>query len=384
MKSIAERLAGREASWKELERLLDRWERRGIARRPVARVEDPPIAAPFTSEAPSEATATRRRVPLTARELIRLSELYRAACADLMLAESHDLPSDTVDALHALVARAHNALYRSQGFRFRAWAIELFDTVPRRLRRDPTLRISLAVFYGSLLVSGLLAAFQADFAENVLGLDQIAVMETMYAEPVSETPERDDSAMTGFYIHNNAGIGLTCFGLGLSFGLGTIFLLLFNGVILGAVFGHMATTTYAANFYEFVTSHGPFELTAIAVSGAAGLRVGWGAIQAVGQRRVEPLRQEAADALPIAGASVVLFVLAAFLEGFVSASALPYAAKAAIALMSAALLIAYVVIGGRRRGGAPASSINAFEAPPRREAPRVEPRRSVPEPALSD
>jgi hypothetical protein len=110
--------------------------------------------------------------------VIRLGELYRAACADLMLAEAHDLPRDTVAYLHALVARAHNTVYRARGFRFATWAGELFHTVPRRLRSDPALRLSALVFYGTFLVFGLLAAARPGFAERVAGEDFVAQLET--------------------------------------------------------------------------------------------------------------------------------------------------------------------------------------------------------------
>jgi uncharacterized membrane protein SpoIIM required for sporulation len=96
-----------------------------------------------------------------------------------------------------------------------------------------------------------------------------------------------------------------------------------------------------------VTAHAPFELTAIVFSGAAGLRLGYGLIDTKGQTRLASLRREATNALPTVGAAVVLFILAAFLEGFVSASALPYAVKAGIALGSAGLLVAYLVLCGR-------------------------------------
>src|SRR5579883_833052 len=124
---VVDRLTQREASWRELDALLDRLSDRSL---PRARAE----------------------------EIIRLGELYRAACTDLMLAEAHDLPRDTVAFLHALVGRAHNAVYRAQGFRFRDWARALFETVPRQLRTDRALRLSALVFYGSFILCGLVGA----------------------------------------------------------------------------------------------------------------------------------------------------------------------------------------------------------------------------------
>ena len=173
----------------------------------------------------------------------------------------------------------------------------------------------------------------------------------MYEQPLDAERKdgltRNDTMMAGFYIQHNTSIGFQCFAYGLFFGLGSLYELLSNGMILGALFGHMATSPNAGNFFVFVTAHGPFELTAIVFSGAAGLRLGWGLIDTQGQSRIDSLRREAGRALPIVGAAVVLFILAAFLEGFVSGSKIPYASKAGIAFASASLLILYMAFGGR-------------------------------------
>lgn len=317
---VVDRLAQRESSWRELEALLDRM---GDARQPR----------------------------LTAAQVARVGELYRAACTDLMLAESHDLPRDTVAFLHALVGRAHNAVYRAQGFRFRDWARALFETVPRQLRTDRALRLSALVFYGSFILCGLVAAAREDFAEKVIGEPFLAQMDQMYAEPLHKERkdglQRSDTMMAGFYIQHNTSIGLQCFAWGLFLGLGSLYQLISNGVILGTVFGHMARTPYSGNFYTFVTAHSVFELSAIVLSGAAGLRLGYGLIETQGQTRLASLKREAHLALPTVGAAAVLFVMAAFIEGYVSASALPYWAKAGVALMSALVLTLYIMLGGR-------------------------------------
>jgi uncharacterized membrane protein SpoIIM required for sporulation len=320
---VADRLAQRESSWRELDHLL-----LVIDSQPLRRIR--------------------------AAEVLRLGELYRSACTDLMLAEAHDLPRDTVAYLHGLVGRGHNAVYRARGFHFADWGSTLFGSLPRQLRTDPALRLALVFFWGGFLVCALLAAGQPGFAEKVIGEAFVSQMETMYAEPIdaerNDGARRNDTAMAGFYIMHNTSIGLQCFAGGLLFGLGSLYELASNGMILGTVFGHMAATPYAKNFFVFVTAHGPFELTAIVFAGAAGLRLGSGLIDTKGQTRLASLRREAVRALPIVGASVVLFVLAAFLEGFVSASRLPYAAKAGIASASAGLLLVYLLLGGRESG----------------------------------
>jgi uncharacterized membrane protein SpoIIM required for sporulation len=311
---VADRLAQREESWRELDALLQK-----LSARPMRRA----------------ATS----------DVLRLGELYRSACTDLMLAEAHDLPRDIVMYLHGLVGRAHNAVYRGTGFRFNDWGVALFGEVPRQLRGDSAFRIAMLTFWGAFLICALLAAGRPDFARNLLGEAKVDQLDDMYAR--ADMSQRNDTTMAGFYINHNTAIGLQCFAWGLTFGIGSLYVLLSNGIQLGTMFGHMATSPDAVKFFTFVTAHGPFELTAIVLAGTAGLRMGWGLIDTKGQSRLGSLKREATRALPILGASVVLFILAAFLEGFVSASSIPYPGKAAIAIGCALLLAIYIGFGGR-------------------------------------
>ena len=313
---VADRLARREESWDELDQLVRRSEKRS------------------------------RGARLGPAEILRLGSLYRSACADLMLAEAHDLPRDAVAYLHALVGRAHNAVYRTRGFDFSRWAFELFSEVPRRLRADGALRVSALIFYGAFFGVALACYAQPELARGIVGDEDLSKMEAMYSGPLTG---RDDSTMAGFYIQHNASIGLRCFAWGLAFGLGTIFILLSNAITLGAVFGHMFRSPVAGNFGTFVTAHAPFELTAIVFSGAAGLRLGLGLIAPGPWTIATSLRRSAREALSTAGAATFLFILAAFLEGFVSASPLPYWCKAGIAIVSATMLLLYLLLGGRSR-----------------------------------
>jgi uncharacterized membrane protein SpoIIM required for sporulation len=353
---VVDRLAEREKDWFELQFLLARMEGKRIQRGvPTSKVGR--NLAPSASTQP-EFLQERSSTGISAADILRLGELYRSACADLMLAEAHDLPRDTVAYLHALVGRAHNAVYRSKGFQVTEWGRMIFEEVPRRLRADPMLRIAALTFWGLFLLTAFVAAAQPGFAARVLGENQIEAMESMYDHPLDgsggkEVLGRDDSMMTGFYIIHNAGIGLSCYAWGLLCGIGSLWMLAFNSISLGTSFGHMATATQAGNFFTFVTAHGPFELTAIVFSGAAGLRLGSGLIVTQGQTRLASLRREATRSLPIVGVSVILFILAAFLEGYVSASSLPYWSKATIAVVCSIILAFYLFGLGRTDRSAP-------------------------------
>lgn len=275
----------------------------------------------------------------------RFSALYRAACADLALADAYHLPADTTDYLHRLVGLAHNQLYRSQTFRFATWARQLLVDVPQRLFADGCLRLAFVVFWGIFLLSMYLAYRSPAFAEQMLTHEGIQQMEEMYSDDASV-----NSVMVGFYIAHNAGIGLRCFALGLLFGIGGLYETVYNAAILGAVFGHMATMPQRDRFFQFVTAHGPFELTAIVLSAAAGMRLGFSLIDTRGLARTAALRQAAQEAVPTVSAAVLMFLMAALLETFLSPSPAPYWVKALVAVASAGFLTFYFVVLGYPRG----------------------------------
>ena len=181
------------------------------------------------------------------------------------------------------------------------------------------------------------------YAERIIGEVTMASMEASYSTPLGGRDVNMDTAMTGFYVLNNAGIGLRCFAGGLLLGVGGLFITLSNAVQLGAVFGHMLTVPQRGNFLQFVTAHGPFELTAIVFASAAGMRLGFSLISTGGLERMASLRRAAVLAGPMVAAAVVLFCLAAVIEGFISPRALPMHSRPPWPCLQPLLLTFYVV-----------------------------------------
>ena len=320
---VADLLESRRENWRQLEELCDQLE-------------------------------NRRKRMASAERLARFASLYRAACADLALADSYYLPPATVHYLNQLVARAHNQLYRSRTFNFRAWGEEMFGSVPRRLYRDNALRLAFCLFWGIFLLSMFLASAASplpDFAGQLLGEETILSLENMYNDPIGKDWDASgfEGGMAGFYVQHNTGIGLRCFAAGLLLGVGGLFATVFNAAFLGAAFGHMTSVPQRDNFFNFVTAHGPFELTAIVLAAAAGMRLGFSLVDTGGLSRIDSLRLTAREAMPTMGAAMALFFFAALIEGFLSPSPAPYAIKAAVALLSCGLLIFYFIILGYAR-----------------------------------
>jgi uncharacterized membrane protein SpoIIM required for sporulation len=154
------------------------------------------------------------------------------------------------------------------------------------------------------------------------------------------------SFMFGFYIHNNVGIALLCFGRGILLGVWTVYTLLENGIHTGAVAGYLLALGHSDRFLSFVISHGSFELTAIAVAGGAGLMLG-NALVHPGQRtRLEALRVRGAEAIQVAAGAAAMLVVAALIEGFWSPAAIPNAVKYAVGGLLWVLVVVYLATAG--------------------------------------
>src|SRR5687768_9687425 len=110
----------------------------------------------------------------------RFAALYRAACADLALADSYQLPQNTVQYLHRLVGRAHNQLYRSRRFDLKKWLDMLLRDVPRQIFNDRCIQLMFVLWWGLFILSAWLAYSKTiwpDFAEQVLTHEQITALE---------------------------------------------------------------------------------------------------------------------------------------------------------------------------------------------------------------
>jgi uncharacterized membrane protein SpoIIM required for sporulation len=319
---VVDLLERRRQNWQELERFCDQLQ--GGARAPNL----PPAA------------------------MSRFGALYRAACADLALAHAYQLPQNTVQYLHRLVGRAHNQLYRSRRWEFKKWADMLLIDVPRQVFNDRCIQLMFILWWGLFITAAWLAYSKTawpEFAEEVLGHDHIAQLEEMYKNPIDGSLREgdEDAIMFAFYVNNNAGIGLRCFAWGLLVVPGLL-MSMYNAIVLGASFGYMGRPDVpeGQNFFHFVTAHGPFELTAIVISAGAGLRLGLAWMMPGNLSRYANLQKTGKEMMPVIMAAVVMFVMAAIIEGFLSPSAAPYWIKAVVACISSALLAFYFIILG--------------------------------------
>jgi uncharacterized membrane protein SpoIIM required for sporulation len=121
----------------------------------------------------------------------------------------------------------------------------------------------------------------------------------------------------------------------------------FNGMSIGVAFGSLARSGQGMNLWTFVCGHGAWELTAIVVSGAAGLRLGWSMIETGGRSRLGSMRAAAPGLYRLIVGAVAMMFVAASIEGFWSASPVPAEVKWGFGVVQAVIVSVWLLFGGR-------------------------------------
>jgi uncharacterized membrane protein SpoIIM required for sporulation len=283
----------------------------------------------------------------------RIAALYRRACEHLALARARSYPAYLVDRLDRLTADAHQVIYQQRELGAGAlWRIFARD-FPRAVRADAVyVWLAAALFAIPTVVLGVLVYYQPDLILSVVDAANAAQFEQMYsmaAESIGRTRDAgDDWTMFGFYIRNNVGVAFQCFASGLAAGLGSSFFLLYNGAMAGAVAGYLAERGLGDTFFSFVVTHGSFELTAIVLSGAAGLKLGHSLLSPGRRTRGQSLVFAAKECVVVIYGVTAMLIVAAALEAFWSSAAwVPSSVKYGVAAVCWFAVFAYLALQGR-------------------------------------
>ncbi len=286
---------------------------------------------------------------LPAEEILKFSQLLREVSNDLATIRSRGWGQELTSYLNDLVARGHNLFYGAPPTNFASLYRYLAVDFPRLFRANIGYFITACLlFFLPLGISWYVVQNNPELATRVIPEEAMSNFDQMYGDKTASNTDdqktdkenKNDSflsedsqfgdqraLMAGFYIYNNVGIALKCFALGILLGIGTAYTLLFNGILLGAVSGYIISQGNGERFLSFVISHGSFELTAIAVSGGAGLMLG-NALLHPGQRtRFQSLQVRGLEAVQIAGGAAVMLMVAALIEAFWSPSDIPNTVK---------------------------------------------------------
>jgi uncharacterized membrane protein SpoIIM required for sporulation len=285
----------------------------------------------------------------------QFTSLYRKVCHFHALARERHYSSFLVDHLDDLVARAHQQLYRRKHPVLYPLVQFLVRDFPARVREEKQ-----AVFWAALLFVGPLLVFWLgvlavpELVYTVLSPLNAANMESMYNPENRVLGAARDSdtnwEMFGFYIYNNISVAFRTFASGLLLGVGSGFFLVYNGAVIGAVSGHLTNVGFTTPFFTFVIGHGSFELTAIVLAGAAGLKLGYALLVPGQLTRLQALRQAARGAIELVYGVILMLLIAAFIEAFWSSNNLfaPWQ-KYTVGGFLWILVLGYLIGSGRSR-----------------------------------
>jgi uncharacterized membrane protein SpoIIM required for sporulation len=272
--------------------------------------------------------------------------LYQRVSAHLSHARSAYRDPSLTMRLTTLVTQASGVIYRGRSRPGSAIAEFFAWRFPAAVYQSGRF---IAASAALLLVPALVMGFwlgTSDAARDVAAPD--AVREA-YVNTDFESYYSSDSA-TNFATRvtvNNIQVALMAFASGVLAGIPTVYLLIYNGIFVGKAAGLFANAGQLDRFFGLILPHGLLELTAVVIAGAAGLRVGWAVIAPGDRSRSEALGTEARRAVLIALGLMVPFVVAGFIEGFVTGRGVPTALRIAIGVAAELAFVLWIVVQGR-------------------------------------
>lgn len=281
----------------------------------------------------------------------KLVELYRKICTHYALACQREYSLVLTQSLHQRVLLGHRQLYASQ----RSSKVGVFGFLlvgfPRRVRRHAKLFwLCFGLFYVPLVIMGVACYHSKTLIYSLIDPMQIQTMEQMY-DPQNINIGRTsgtDVMMFGYYAQNNIGIDFKVYATGIFLGIGTVLVTLYNGVVIGALAGHLTGVGLGSTFWQFVLGHGAFELTAVVIAAMAGLQLGMALIAPAPYGRIDALKVYGKSSAELIFGAALMTLLAAFIEAFWSSSTqIPSMVKYVVAALLWALVAWYLLRCGR-------------------------------------
>jgi uncharacterized membrane protein SpoIIM required for sporulation len=297
---------------------------------------------------------------LSRDEIRELGQLYRRAASDLAIARAESRDPKLVNYLNSLVIRAHGQIYRAENQGFGLIKNFFLRDFPQTFRET---WIFVAISFLTFALSAILA-FAAtwqniDFAETVGTYDiRYEVedgrrwwLELNEGNQIGSAEILTRNIMVTFY----------AFSYGAFFGLGTLYIMGFNGALLGSIFAicYQLNPPFGNDLLFFIIAHGVIELSCIFICGGAGMKIGYSILVPGDLSRIEALKKSGIEAVKIVVGCAFLLVIAGIIEGFVSPAAINPAVKIGIGLMTGIAMYSYLLLAGRTPDSEQAALFNS-------------------------
>ena len=301
----------------------------------------------------------RSAASLTDEELLAIPVLYRSTLSSLSVARATSLDHSLIDYLESLSTRAYFFVYGARASlreRLVRFFVETWPAAVKGLWRETL--VSLAISVAATLVGYILVAqdpgWYAAFVDPGLsaGRDPTATTKFLHDTLYDGGGKTPLAVLASFVFTHNAGIAIWSYALGFAFCIPTIFLLIENGLMLGAFFALYGSRGLGFELGGWLMIHGATELFSIVLGGAAGLRIGWSVIFPGDRTRLEAASAAGRSSAGVLAGVVVMLIFAGLLEGFASQLITADWARYAIAATTLILWLAYFYLPRPKRSAA--------------------------------
>lgn len=285
---------------------------------------------------------------LSRSDLQELSLLYRQTAADLAAIREDRGSVHFARYVNQLLVRAHNTIYsghRASPLAALSFFWDTYPTVFRRLWRHCLLAVLVFAIAG--LVGAALTYQNPDFKVKLLGprmVETIDRHEMWTHSIVGIKPLASSAIMT-----NNMSVGFTTFALGITAGLGTLYMMAFNGLLIGVIGMACFLSGMSLQLWSFVAPHGVLELPAIFIAGGAGFRIAQGLLFPGVLPRRDSLTKAGLEAVQLILGTIPILIIAGLIEAFVSPTNLPIPLKFSMAAALFVLLNVYLFGAGPKK-----------------------------------
>jgi uncharacterized membrane protein SpoIIM required for sporulation len=283
---------------------------------------------------------------LSHSELQELGLLYRQTASDFATVRE-DVSNRQLSAyLNQLLGRSHNLIYHGQKTKVSGLLKFYGETYPRVFRETlPLTVLAFAIFAVTGIAAWIITMHDPAFANRLLGpqmMETIERREMWTHSIVTVKPLASSGIMT-----NNLSVAFSTFALGITGGLGTIWMMVTNGLLIGVIGAATYQTGMALQLWSFVAPHGVLELPAIFIAGGAGLEIARGLLFPGLLPRRQSLAQAGGRAARLLLGTIPMLVIAGVIEGFFSPSDAAVSVKFVFAGVLFAALLSYLFLVNR-------------------------------------
>ena len=279
---------------------------------------------------------------ISAYKIDLLTQLYKKASNHLAHMRTYHPEDEITDYLNQLVSQAHHAVFQEQ-YKSKHQLGHFFKVYFPALLLN---RQRFILFAFGLFLVGALSGFIAILEDpsNLYAVIPKAIAGQI--DPNHIGPEGADipnASVSASIMSNNIKVAIFAFVGGITFGIATVYFMVYNGLLLGALAAVYWQAGKSYEFWAFILPHGVIELTAIFIAGGSGLYLGY-RMFVPGQYpwRLQLIRT-AKESVQLLMGTIPLFVIAGTIEGFITPSTLPLATKYTVAGGTLALLAVYYI-----------------------------------------